>query len=1096
MISVEEKKLVIPTYLTSEPDKNPLFFKNRVYQGSSGKVYPLPITEKIFDEKTDVEYLAVILENDYLEVTILPSLGGRIYRAKDKTNNYDFVYYNQVIKPALVGLVGPWISGGIEFNWPQHHRPTTFMPTEYTIEEHEDSSVTVWVSEIDRMYGTKGMAGFTLYPDKAYIEITGKVYNRTDIPQTFLWWANPAVPANDHTMSIFPPDVHAVMDHGKRAVSDFPIATGTYYKYDYSAGVDISRYKNVKVPTSYMAYHSDYDFIGNYDEKLQSGLLHVADHNISPGKKQWVWGNSDFGQAWDRNLTDEDGPYVELMTGVFTDNQPDFTWLKPYEAKQFKQYFMPYKGVGRVKNATIDGAINVEAYNNQIEYTLYTTEKHEYVTVIVLKDGKQIHSNKVATSPKDFVKDCFDFETDEFDEHFEIQAWGEKDNLLVAYQGFTKVEQPLPDPAEEIPAPDKLKSTEELFLAATHIEQYRHATSNPEDYYLEGLRRDASDIRLNNGYGMYLYKNGEFKKSFKYFDQAVQKQKWKTPNPLYGEPLFNLGLVHLRLGNQSEAFDCFYKATWNEDTQGAAFYQMACMSLSKGKSNEALDFIEKSLIKNTHHMKARALKAIIDRLLGKDNRSWLEESLVIDHLDLASYYENYLLTGDKASWKKVMRNCLNNYLELALDYIHFGQYTDALDILNECSVASPLVHYYKAYIYCLKDQKEEACAEICEAEKQAPDYCFPNKLDEILILENAIHLLPESTGFARYYLGNLFYDKNRYEDAIKLWEESAQQKSDFPIVFRNLSFAYFNQYDDVEKAQEMITIASDLDPTDARILLERDLLSAKAGKSLTERMALLEERMDTTQYRDDLYIVYIELLNSLGKYNEAFNRISKRKFHPWEGGEGKVSNQYMYALIEQAKKLLRENPEGAIKKLIASQSFPVNLGEGKLPNVEDNISNYYIAKAYEILGDQKQVELFFKKAASGTSKPESVLYYYDQPADTILYRGMAHEALGKLETARSCYYQLISYGKKHLFDEVSYDFFAVSLPATVVFKDDLNKNNQIYCRYLMALGNIGLKNFAEAKKELEHILSIVPSHQGAIRHLALISEDEMVSLNN
>ena len=124
---------------------------------------------------------------------------------------------------------------------------------------------------------------------------------------------------SDHTFSVFPPDVTAVMDHGKRAISSFPIATGEYYKYDYSAGVDISRYKNVKVPTSYMAAHSDFDFVGNYDEGVGAGLLHVADHHISPGKKQWTWGNGDFGRTWDRNLTDEDGPYIELMTGVFTD---------------------------------------------------------------------------------------------------------------------------------------------------------------------------------------------------------------------------------------------------------------------------------------------------------------------------------------------------------------------------------------------------------------------------------------------------------------------------------------------------------------------------------------------------------------------------------------------------------------------------------------------------------------------------------------------------------------------------------------------------------------------------------------------------------
>lgn len=223
---IRKEIVKIPTYKIAEPEKSPLFIEKRAYQGSTGKVYPFPVTEKIYEEKEEKEYNAIILENDYIYVMILPEIGGRIQRAFDKTNGYDFVYYNHVIKPALVGLAGPWISGGIEFNWPQHHRPSTFSPVDYSICENDDGSVSAFVGEVDRMYGTKGMAEIKLYPDKAYIEINGRLYNPTDYPQTFLWWANPAVAVNYNTFSVFPPDVNAVYDHGKRDVSTFPIATG------------------------------------------------------------------------------------------------------------------------------------------------------------------------------------------------------------------------------------------------------------------------------------------------------------------------------------------------------------------------------------------------------------------------------------------------------------------------------------------------------------------------------------------------------------------------------------------------------------------------------------------------------------------------------------------------------------------------------------------------------------------------------------------------------------------------------------------------------------------------------------------------------
>src|SRR6476661_1622550 len=225
-VRVWKETVVIPTYEVGVPDKNPMFFENRVYQGSSGVVYPHPVIDKIHDEKIDKEYIGLFLENRYLKIMILPELGGRVQMAYDKIAQRHFIYYNQVIKPALVGLCGPWISGGIEFNWPQHHRPSTFQPVDYCIEENADGSKTVWVNEVERMFGTKGTAGFVLHPDKAFLEINVKLFNRTPLPQTFLWWANPAVKVSDDYQSVFPPDVDAVFDHGKRDVSDFPIATG------------------------------------------------------------------------------------------------------------------------------------------------------------------------------------------------------------------------------------------------------------------------------------------------------------------------------------------------------------------------------------------------------------------------------------------------------------------------------------------------------------------------------------------------------------------------------------------------------------------------------------------------------------------------------------------------------------------------------------------------------------------------------------------------------------------------------------------------------------------------------------------------------
>ena len=541
-VKVWKEDVIIPTYEIGKEEKNPVFLENRVYQGSSGKVYPYPVVEKISDTKKDKVWHAVYLENDFLKIMILPELGGRVQMAFDKTKNRHFVYYNSVIKPALVGLTGPWISGGIEFNWPQHHRPSTYLPLDFDIEENEDGSKTVWCSEIERMSRTKGMAGFTLYPDKAYLEIKVKLYNRTPFPQTFLWWANPAVKVNDAYQSVFPPDVNAVFDHGKRDVSDFPIATGTYYKVDYAPGTDISRYKNIPVPTSYMAINSKYNFVGGYENDSKGGLLHVANHNISPGKKQWTWGNGDFGQAWDRNLTDDDGPYIELMCGVYTDNQPDFSWMHPFEEKSFIQYFMPYRDVGIVKNATKEAILNLEIQGDKALVKFYTLGIYNRAKIVLEAAGKIFLEETIDASPKtSFTKEIkIDKNIEAL--HYSLTLFDDKGNVLVSYQPENKnIKKELPKAAKPAKEPKDIKSVEQLYLRGLHLEQYRHATYKPENYYLEALSREPFDVRNNNAMGLLLLRKGLFEKAEVYFRKAIETLEERNPNPYEGEPYYNLG---------------------------------------------------------------------------------------------------------------------------------------------------------------------------------------------------------------------------------------------------------------------------------------------------------------------------------------------------------------------------------------------------------------------------------------------------------------------------------------------------------------------------------------------------------------------------
>lgn len=1080
------EEVFLPTYEVGEEEKNPVFLEKRVYQGSSGAVYPYPVIEKITDEKKDKAYKALFIENKYIKVMILPELGGRIQMAYDKIRESHIFYYNQVIKPALVGLTGPWISGGIEFNWPQHHRPSTFYPTEFLIEEHPDGSKTIWCNEVERMFRLKGMHGVTLHPDKAYIEVKAKVYNRTPFPQTFLWWANPAVAVDDAYKSVFPPDVNAVFDHGKRDVSSFPIATGVYYKHDYSEGVDISRYANIPVPTSYMAIQSKYDFVGGYNEESGAGLLHVANHHISPGKKQWTWGNGDFGKAWERNLTDEDGAYIELMTGVYTDNQPDFTWLQPYEEKTWSQYFMPYAGVGNVKNASKDIIANLDVSGETASVAVYSTSEREVAISLENEAGKILWSEKTVLSPEAPFKKSLRLEGGS-KENWRLAIANADGTELLRFTTGIEAESPVPPAAEAADNPKDIPLIEQLYLTGLHLEQYRHATFNPVDYYEEALSRDPGDVRCNNALGLLLMRRGQFEKARPYFEKAIETLTKRNPNPYDGEPYYNLGCSLKLQSKFDEAYSAFFKSAWNAAWKDPAYFSIAQIDSIKEDWDTAMENIEQSLVRNWHNHKARQLKASLLRKTGQTEKAlqWIDASLEIDRFNIGCLFEKWLLTKKeelKHEIVELMQGNEHSYMEYALDFLGAGLHDEAIELLEwalETDAGNyPLIGYTLGFAYARAGNEAKAGEAYDKAFEASPDRCFPNRLEEVIILQELLKVRPGDYK-ALYYLGNFWYAKRQYKEAIDCWERSAAINDRFPTVLRNLSLAYYNKANKQEEALQLLEKAFSLDPADSRVLMELDQLYKKLNRAPAERLKFLEERMELVEQRDDLFIERIALYNQLGQYETAKALCDSRNFHPWEGGEGKVTFQYTYCRIQLAKQAIEKGDyRHALTLLNETDRYPHNLGEGKLTTVNENDVEYYKGVCYRGLGEEECAVEWFTKATQGPDEPKQAFYYNDENPDKIYFQGLAWRALGNEEKARERFNKLIVHGEEHLNDDCKIEYFAVSLPDLAIWEEDLNKRNRIHCYNVMALGWLGLGNNEKARRYIDEILVLDVNYQG------------------
>ena len=1104
-VRVREDFVTLPTYEPMAPDKHPMFLEKRVYQGSSGKVYPMPAYNRIADKKTKKKWKAVHIENEFVKLMILPELGGRIHVGQDKTNGFDFFYRQNVIKPALVGLTGPWASGGVEFNWPQHHRPATFMPVDISIEEREDGSKTVWFSDHDPLVRMKGMHGICLHPGKSYLELKVRAYNRTPFVQTFLWWANVGIRVHEGYQSFFPTDVHMIADHAKRATASYPLVDDSYYGVNYGerartgtpeserptnflpphldkkaaksipryAANDLSWYANIPVPTSYMCVGSKDDFHGGYDHVAKAGVVHVANHHLSPGKKQWTWGNHEFGYAWDRNLTDKDGPYIELMAGVYTDNQPDFSFLQPGETKTWSQFWYPIRDIGPSQQATTEAALSLQVLDGKIRVGIAATSLFEKARIELLKKGKVIQSwTKTVAPGKSFVAMfAAKGEREDFRARF-VTADGRE---VVSFQWpSAKAEKNALEPATEPLLPSQVKSQDELFTIGLHLDQYRHATRKPEGYWLEALRRDPLDSRCNNGLGLRALRRGEFTAALAYFETAIKRLTSRNPNPYDGEAYYNLGLTLRYLNQDEKAYAAFYKATWNQAWASSSYLAIAELDCKKQDFTKALDHVERSLRLNTDNLRARDLRALVLRKMGHENDALdaIEDTLALDSMDWFARF----LGGEKINCDTQTR------IDLALDLTRAGFYSEALDALEGAtpeaySGTAPMLSYYRGWISLLSGDTDAAKKFFAQGAAAASDYCFPSRLEEILILSAALEANPKDAK-APYYLGNLFYDKERAEDGIKMWELSTTRDAKFSIAWRNLGIAYFNVRGDHAKALSAFETAFKLNPREPRLLYERDQLWKRLGKDAVTRLKEFEKNLALVNERDDLAVELAALYNQTNQPEKALKIVTSRNFQPWEGGEGLSLGQHVRTHIALGRAALEAgNAKLARKEFELALTSPKNLGEAKHLLANQSDIHFWLGQALAAFGLNDEARAQWELAAGhrGDFQQMTVREF----SEMTEYAARALEKLGRTKEAQKLFRDLLTYSKKLETKDAKIDYFATSLPTMLLFNDDLKFRQTTAARFMQAIAEFGLGRTANAKKLIADVLKREPSHAGA-----------------
>ena len=1082
-VKIWEEKVVIGTYEVGEPDPNPRFYNGRVHQGAQGQVYPYPMLDILTDNRVDKTYNLVYLENEYVRISVSPELGGRLFSALDKTNNYDFIYRQHVIKPALIGMLGAWISGGIEWNVFHHHRNTILMPVDYTLEHNPDGSKTVWVGETERRHRMKWIVALTLHPGKSYIEATIKMFNRTPLVNSILYFANPAVHIDKTYQVIFPPRTEYVTYHAKRAFTEWPNSYTRYRGREYN-GADISWFKNLPQATSFFAWNYEDDYFAGYDHGKDAGTAYFANHHIAPGKKLWTWGHGATGERWDKKLSDEDGPYIEIMAGAYSDNQPDYSWIQPYEVKIVKQYWYPIRQMQGLKFANLHGAVNlVVTDEHKAKIRLNTTSQHKGAKVVLGAKGRKLFEETIDISPaKPYEKDVVIAEDIKPDD-VKVSLYYPDGEELLSYQEVKKPGEPMPEPVTPPAGPNEIDTVEELYLTGLRLEEFHSARRDPYLYYEKALRKDPGNSRVNTQLGIYYCKRALFEKAEEKLRVAIERISKNYTNPKDGEAYYYLGIALKAQGKYKEAYDALYKATWSFAWHAAAYYQLAEIDCLRGDFATALEHLERSLATNIYNTKGLNLKAAILRRLGQLEQAEeaARQAVSDDPLDFFSGNELYLIQtaknqkGEASKQLKILKSMMRNeeqaYLELATDYGNGGLWDEAIGVLSRMDVSDggegntyPLIYYYLGYYWQKKGASDKSLKYYRLASEMPAKFCFPFRSETIDVLRHAMMRVPTDAR-AHYYFGNLIFE-NEPERAVSYLEKSRDLDDTFATVHRNLGMAYTRMGSDISKAISAYEKAAVCDNKDARIYFELGRLYNRAGVPPEKRVKVHD--FETIVKRDDALSVEIDLYVHEGKYDEAIELLTTYHFNIWEGGGG-IRNVYVDAcLLKGIENFRNARYEEALKDFEAALEYPENLEVVRRENDwRSSRIHYFIGNAYEKLGDAEKAEKSFEKSVSFDVSESEILYY----------QGSAYQKMGQQAKATEIFDRLIKIGNERIEEDVSLDFFA-----KFGERED-QAARMASAHYLVGLGYLGKDKKTEAKAEFEKTLKLNANHLWAAAQL-------------
>ena len=746
---VSEEMRVLDTYPFSDPNPVPALATDR-------RLYPYHTFEGYAAAPEPREWKVVRMENDLIEVFVLPEVGGKVWGAVVKATGHEFIYRNEVMKFRDIALRGPWTSGGIEFNFGViGHTPATATPVDYAVRENADGSVSTIVGSMDLPSRTPWRVEIRLPPDHAAFETRVLWHNPTPLEQPYYSWMTAAAFARDD-LELFVPGT-AYLEHSGR-VRPWPLDED---------GRFLPLYRNNAFggSKSYHVVGAMNDFFGGYYHDEGYGWGHWARHEDMPGRKMWLWALSREGGIWEDLLTDTDGQYVEFQAGrLHVQYQPGAgrnpisqATFEPLSASRWTETWFPLEGTDGLTDASPHGALHVEREGDRLRVAVQAFGARAD-TVIAWSGGERIAARAVALEP--LQPAVVEFEG----------AGGGSWRVSLPALGLEGCSNPEPgldgicgldgEPALSRPfatsaeAWDALPETDRLVFEARELARGRRY-AEARALYDRALAAEPWNRAALLGLGALALRSARYEEGLARARRALQLD---TYDP---EANFLAGNLHRALGRRADALDSFGWAARSVAYRAAARVRLAELALDHGHLAEARRHAALALDHDRASIPAREVLAIATRLAEDQTTAArvLAELLELDPLSHFVLAERYLAAraratgnegvGAEAAAGRLTASMRSEFpgqtlLELAVSYANRGLPGDAARLLELADDVGggPVATAWRAF---LADDAGMLGAGV------DPDFAFPHRPETLPVLRWAAREDPR-WGW-RYLLG-------------------------------------------------------------------------------------------------------------------------------------------------------------------------------------------------------------------------------------------------------------------------------------------------------------------------------------------------------